>query len=132
AEVLIKREDYRLAFDYLSKIPVDEEKKALINRIAVALEKSGELDTAVYLLQFINENDIVIKEAQAMREREMEIQGELAVAELNVTNGRFDMAFTSFTKVLSLGYKDDNTLLGKLVELLPLVKNDHTDDLHKI
>lgn len=132
AEILIDRQDYRLAFDYLSRIPVDEENKTLINRITVELEKIGELDTAVYLLQFINDNDIVIKEAQALREKEMEIHTELAVAELNFRNQRYDMAMSSYTRVLKLGYKDDSPVLARIIELLPLVKADHIEDLHVI
>lgn len=132
AAILIEMQDYRRAFDYLSRIPVDEENKALLNRITVELEKIGELDTAVYLLQFINDNDLVIKEAKALREKEMEIHTELAVAELNFSNRRFDMAMNNYTKVLRLGYKDDAAILGKIVELLPLVKQDHIEDLHFI
>lgn len=132
ARELIERQDYRLAFDYLSKIPVDEENKKLINQITVELEKIGEIDTAVYLLQFINDNDIVIKEAQSLREKEMEIHTELAVGDLNYTNGRYDVAFSSYSKVLRSGYKDDGFVLARLVELLPLLKSDHVDDLHMV
>ncbi|MGI8907705.1 MAG: protein kinase domain-containing protein [Candidatus Sumerlaeaceae bacterium] len=132
AGLLIEMQDYRRAFDYLSKIPVDEENKQLLNRITVELEKIGELDTAVYLLQFINDNDLVIKEAKALREKEMEIHTELAVAELNFSNRRYDLALANYTKVLRLGYKEDAFVLAKIVELLPLVKQDHLDDLHFI
>jgi len=132
ATILIEMEDYRRAFDYLSKIPVDDENKQLLNRIAGELEKIGELDTAVYLLQFINDNDLVIKEARALREKEMEIHAELAVADLNYSNRRYDQALTNYISVLRLGYKDDITILGKVVELLPLVKQDHIEDLHFI
>jgi tetratricopeptide (TPR) repeat protein len=132
ASILIEMQDYRRAFDYLSKIPVDEENKQLLNRITVELEKIGELDTAVYLLQFINDNDLVIKEAKALREKEMEIHTELAVAELNFSNRRYDLAFANYTKVLRLGYKEDAFVLSKIIELLPLVKQDHVEDLHFI
>lgn len=132
AELLIESRDYRLAFDYLSRIPVDEENKRLLNRITVELEKIGELDTAVYLLQFINDNDLVIKEAKALREKEMEIHTELAVAELNFTNRRYDLAMSNYTKVLKLGYKEDATVLSRIIELLPLIRSDHIEDLHFI
>lgn len=132
ASILIDAKDYRLAFDYLSRIPVDEENKRLLNRITVELEKIGELDTAVYLLQFINDNDLVIKEAKALREKEMEIHTELAVAELNFANRRYDLAMSNYTKVLKLGYKEDASVLAKIIELLPLLKSDHVEDLHFI
>lgn len=132
ATILIEMEDYRQAFDYLSKIPVDEENKALLNRIASELEKIGELDTAVYLLKFINDNDLVIREARALRDREMEIHTELAVAELSYSNRRFDKALSSFTKVLKMGYRDDLGVLGKIVELLPLITEEHLEDFHAI
>jgi len=132
AEILIELEDYRRAFDYLSQIPVDEENKALLNRIAGELEKIGELDTAGFLLKFINDNDLVIREARALREKEMEIHTELAVAELNYNNRRFDKALVSYARVLQMGYKDDVLLLGKITELLPLLTQDHLQEFHII
>ncbi|MBX7247091.1 MAG: protein kinase [Candidatus Sumerlaeaceae bacterium] len=132
AEILISREDYGLAFEYLSQIPVDEENKQLINRITVELEKIGDLDTAVYLLKFINDNDIMFKEAQALKDKEMEIHAELELADMNFTNRRYDMALGNYVRVLRLGYKDDLLILSKIVELLPLVRRDHIDDLNFI
>lgn len=132
AEILIEMEDYRQAFDYLSQIPVDEENKGLLNRIAGELEKIGELDTAGFLLKFINDNDLVIREARALREKEMEIHTELAVAELNYTNRRFDAALECYSRVLQMGYKDDVGLLGKITELLPLITQDHLREFHLI
>ncbi len=132
AAILIDRQDYRLAFDYLSKIPVDEANKELLNRISIELERIGDLDTAVFLLQFINDNDIVIREAQSLREKEIEIHTELAVAELNEEKGRYDQALSSYVKVLRLGYKDDHIILSKIVELLPLIKAGHIEDFYFI
>ena len=132
ASILIDRQDYRLAFDYLSKIPVDDENKALLNRITVELEKIGEIDTAVYLLQFINDNDLLIREAHALRDKEVEIHTELALGEYNAANNRYDIALDNYTKVLRLGYKGDQFVLSKIVELLPLLKRDHAEDFHFI
>lgn len=132
AAILIEMEDYRRAFDYLSKIPVDEENKALLNQIAAELEKIGELDTAGYLLKFINENDLVIREARALREKEVEIHTRLAVAELDYTNRRFDKALVSYAHVLQMGYKDDLAVLNKIIELLPLITHDHLQEFHII
>ncbi|AXA37064.1 Serine/threonine protein kinase PrkC, regulator of stationary phase [Candidatus Sumerlaea chitinivorans] len=132
AAILIDRQDYRLAFDYLSHLPVDEETKELLNRIAVELEKIGDLDTATFLLRFINENDIVIREAEALREKEIEINTELAVAELNESQGRYDQALSAYVKVLKLGYKEDYAILSRIVELLPLIKSDHIEDFYFI
>lgn len=132
AELLIGMEDYRRAFDYLSQIPVDEENKALLNRIATELEKIGELDTAGFLLKFINDNDVVIREARALREKEMEIHTELAVAELHYNNRRFDKALVAYARVLQMGYRDDVTLLSKIAELLPLLTEDHLHEFHVI
>jgi tetratricopeptide (TPR) repeat protein len=132
ATILIDRQDYRLAFDYLSKIPVDEANKELLNRISVELERIGDLDTAVFLLQFINDNDLVIREAQSLREKEMEIHTELALAELNEEKGRYDQALSAYVRVLRMGYKDDHIVLSRVVELLPLIKGDHIDDFYFI
>lgn len=130
AAILIDMQDYKQAFDYLSQIPVDEENKALINRITVELEQAGDLDTAVHLLQFINDNDLVIREAEALREKELEIHTELELAGLNMAARRYDLAMSNYIRVLQLGYRDDLELLAKIVELLPLLRNDHIADLH--
>lgn len=132
AAILIEMEDYRRAFDYLSKIPVDEENKVLLNQIAAELETLGELDTAGYLLKFINDNDLVIREARALREKEMEIHTELAVGELHYNNRRFDKALISYARVLQMGYKDDLEILNKIIELLPLLTEDHLTEFHII
>jgi tetratricopeptide (TPR) repeat protein len=132
AALLIDRQDYRLAFDYLSKIPIDEGTKDLLNRIALELERIGDLDTAVFLLQYINDNDLVLREAKSLAEKELEITTELALADLNEEKGRYDQALSSLVKVLKLGYKDDHTILSRIVELLPLVKGDHIEDFYFI
>jgi tetratricopeptide (TPR) repeat protein len=129
AELLIRRGDYRLAFDYLSKLPMDDDTKGLINRITLELEQAGEYDAAAYLLKFINENDLVIREASALRERELEIQTELGLADLNFSTRRYDQAVTNYVQVLRLGYKDDVQILSRIVELLPLLKQDHVENL---
>ena len=128
AAALAERQDYRGAFDYLSRIPVDDDNKQLLNQIAVELEKIGDLDTAEYLLRFINENDLLIREANTLREKEIEIHTELGLADYNASNGRHDQALRNYTKVLRLGYKQDVFVLSRIVELLPLLKQGHTDD----
>ncbi len=132
ASILIDREDYRLAFDYLSKIPVDEATKELLNRISIELERIGDLDTAVFLLQYINENDIVIQEAKRLSQKEMEIHTELALAELHEEQRRYDQALSSYVKVLRMGYKEDEKVLARIVELLPLVRGDNLEDFYFI
>ncbi len=128
AAALTERQDYRGAFDYLSRIPVDDDNKQLLNQIAVELEKIGDLDTAEYLLRFINENDLLIREANTLREKEIEIHTELGLADYNASNGRHDQAMRNYTNVLRLGYKQDVFVLSRIVELLPLLKQGHTDD----
>jgi tetratricopeptide (TPR) repeat protein len=128
AAALTERQDYRGAFDYLSRIPVDDDNKQLLNKIAVELEKIGDLDTTEYLLRFINENDLLIREANTLREKEIEIHTELGLADYNASNRRHDQAMRNFTNVLRLGYKQDVFVLSRIVELLPLLKQGHTDD----
>ena len=132
AAILIDMQDYRQAFDYLSQIHVDEDNKQLINRITVELEKSGDLETATYLLRFINDNDLMFKEAQALRDKEIEIHTEFALAERNVSTRRYDLAMGNYIKILKLGYKEDLPVLARIVEVLPLLRSDHLQDLHFI
>ncbi len=134
--LLIDMEDFRQAFDYLSKIEIDSEAKALLNEIAVLLEQRGELDTAVYLLQFINEHDWISRGSKALLSRgkdddtgaelikkkgedwEIEINTELQLAELHWKNRRWRQAFDAYLHVLELGYEDYRSILEPLDSLL--------------
>lgn len=118
ARILINMEDYRQAFDYLSKIPLDEETKKLINEITIHLEKRGELDTAVYLLKFINDNDIAIAEAKENEEKEIEINTELGLGELNYRNKKYDLALEKYINVISLGFNDYDSIMPKIERIL--------------
>lgn len=129
AKALIDLEDYRQAFDYLSKIPLDNDAKCLINEITLRLEQRGELDTAVYLLQFINDNDILIKEAAQMKEQELEISTQLELADLHLRNKRYAKALKCFTAVLRLGYKDMSEITERIDELVASVDDVSTVDL---
>jgi serine/threonine protein kinase/uncharacterized protein HemY len=136
ARHLITDGDHRLAFDYLTQLDMDPEVKALVNEIAVVLEQRGEIDTAVHLLQYINEHDMLAggKKSPA-RERstetpeeserpprspewEIEINTELQLAELHWRNRRWKQAFEAYLHVLELGYEEYRLLLEPLDSLM--------------
>jgi predicted Zn-dependent protease len=129
AKALIDLDDYRQAFDYLSKIPLDNDAKCLINEITLRLEKRGELDTAVYLLQFINDNDILIKEAAQMKEQELEINTQLELADLHLRNKRYGKALKCLVAVLRLGYKEVSEIAERIEDLVGRVDDVSTVDL---
>jgi len=116
--VLIDLEDYRQAFDFLSRIPLDTENKALINEITLRLERIGELDTAVYLLQFINTHDLVIVEAKEREDREIKIHTELGLAELHMRNKKWDLALEKYVSIMKMEYDDWAAVLEKVDEIL--------------
>ncbi len=118
ARVLIDMEDYRQAFDYLSRIPLDAETKALINEITLRLERHGELDTAVYLLQFINEHDLVIVEAKEQEDHELKLNTELGLAELHYKNKKWDSALEKYIGILKMGYDDWSGIIKRVDEIL--------------
>jgi tetratricopeptide (TPR) repeat protein len=134
ARVLIDLEDFRQAFDYLSRIPMDAECKELLNEITVKLEKRGELDTAVYLLQFINEHDLAVSPRGIQEGRDtdssewqIEIQTELGLAELHWRNRRWGHALEHYIQALSLGYEEYRSILevlDLLLERTPVVATD--------
>lgn len=129
ARRLMAMEDYRLAFDYLSQIPLDDEAKSILNEMTVHLEKRGELDTAVYILQYINENDVLAHRGEEEpgskkadnNELLIEIETELQMAELHWKNRRWDQAFERYIRVLELGHEDYRSLLEPLDLLIPRV-----------
>ena len=126
SRALIRSEDYRGAFDCLSRIPVDDEAKTLLNEIASALEKTGELDTAAYLLQFINRHDIVIQEAQRLEEIEIERTAHLEMGDFNFNNKRYDRAILSYMLSLEMGVPEELDILDKIDSALLQV--DHVDE----
>jgi serine/threonine protein kinase/thioredoxin-like negative regulator of GroEL len=122
-------EDFRQAFEYLSAIPLDDEAKTLLNEMTVMLERRGELDTAVYVLQFINNNDELAKEAKRLLNRQpaaedlhIEIETELQMAELHWKNRRWDQAFERYLRVLELGPEDYRSLLEPIDLLVQRVE----------
>lgn len=145
---LIDIEDFRQAFDYLTKIPMDQDCKALLNEIAVLLEQRGELDTAAFVLQFINKNDqytglrkpkektkpessaadVSNRPQKSRQDWEIEINTELQLAELHWKSRRWDSAFESYIRVLEMGYEDYRSIvepLDSLLERLPDVNEKH-------
>ncbi len=138
ARRLIGLEDFRLAFDYLSSTALDEEAKSILNEMTVQLEKRGELDAAVYILQYINENDELARESRQLLESErqqraddlmIEIETELQMAELHWKNRRWQQAFERYLRVLELGYEDYRNLLEPLDLLIPRLRDVDTRHL---
>ena len=118
ARELIDSEDFRQAFDFLSRIPLDAENKALINEITLRLERHGELDTAVYLLQFINRHDLVIVEAQQREDKELKVHTELGLAELHYKNKKWESALEKYIAILNMGYDDWSFIMSRIDHIL--------------
>lgn len=138
ARRLMLMEDFRLAFDYISSIPLDEEAKSILNEMTVFLEKRGELDTAVFILQYINENDELARESRQLFSKKddnkqndllIEVETELQMAELHWKNRRWDQAFERYLRVMEIGYEDYRTLLEPLDMLIPKIKDIDTKQL---
>ncbi len=127
ARILIDMQDYRQAFDYLSRIPLDYETRTMLNELSVVLEKQGDMDAALYILQFIGQREsqfqaaqleVQAREARQAEQREIDIQTELSLAELHWKNRRWGAALEGYLRVLSLGYPDYKSLLEPLDVLI--------------
>ncbi len=128
ARVLIDIEDFRLAYEYLTRVRMDGDIKSLINEIAILLEQRGEIDAAVFLLQYINEHDVIGTDSQfdSWRQKnvprdpdwEIKVNTELQLAELHWRSRRWKSAFDSYLHVLELGYDDYRQILEPLDSLL--------------
>lgn len=114
AQMLINYGDFSGAFKFLSQIPLDEEAKALINQMTLQLEKRGELDTATYLLQFINENDITIKDISEQRWRELEIRAEIGLGILYLKKKQYQQALDKFISAIKHGFIDIEEIIEHL------------------
>ncbi|MBI1289928.1 protein kinase [bacterium] len=136
---LLALEDFRQAFEYLSRIPLDDETKSILNEMAGMLEKRGEFDTAVYILQFINNNDELARETRQKlaassaprgpEDLHIEIETELQMAELHWKNRRWDQAFERYMRVLELGYEDYRSLLEPLDLIIQRITDITPDQL---
>ncbi|MCD6384311.1 protein kinase [Candidatus Sumerlaeota bacterium] len=120
AETLIRYGDFRGAFDLLSKTPLDEEAKALINQMTLHLEKRGELDTATYLLHFINQNDITIKEISQQRWRQLELRAEIGLANLYFKKKNYKQALEKYLAVIKQGLTDIDEFAERLDYIMAL------------
>ncbi|GAB4322571.1 MAG: hypothetical protein Kow0059_17660 [Candidatus Sumerlaeia bacterium] len=114
----IDMDDYRQAFDLISHIPLDFEAKRLLNEITICLEERGELDTAIYLLKYINEHDLLITEAESQRKREIEINTETELADLHFRNRRFPQALEKYINVLELDPFDWTHIINRINYLI--------------
>lgn len=146
ARRLMIMEDFRQAFEYLTRVPLDQEAKSLLNEMAMLLEKRGELDTAVYILQYINDNDELARESRQLRretQREkaitpakpvvsdlsIEIETELQMGELHWKNKRWEASLECYLRVLELGYEEYRSLMEPIDLLLTRVKEVRLDQL---
>jgi tetratricopeptide (TPR) repeat protein len=118
ARTLIAHDDIRRAFDYLAPIPLDKTTKILLNEIAVMLERQGDIDGAVYVLQHINRHDQLVQNVVPPSDREIEAETALAMAQWQLRQGRASSALGQFFRALSLGVKEDGPVLEQIERLL--------------
>jgi len=112
--------DYRQAFDYLSRMPMDPEIKALFGAIGASLERRGENDTAAYLAQFVNENALVIQEARRLQGRERAIATQVAIGDLHFENGRPGRALRRYAAALRMGCAQGGEVFEKIEKIVAL------------
>ena len=129
ARYLIDREDFRQAFDYLSRISFDSETKSLANEIAVNLEQRGEIDTALHLLRYINEHDLVIQKGQQSVEYRLESEATRELAELCFRTGRFDAALAHYATLIRTGLPGIVELADRLEIAVARARRPKADDL---
>ena len=132
ARMLIKYGDFRGSFDLLARIPVDDEAKQIINEIVLHMEKRGELDTATYLLQFINQNDITIKEISENRWRQLETRAEIGLANLYFKKKQYQQAFEKYLSAIKRGYHDIDEFSEQLDYLISTLQTVDIDLLKLI
>jgi tRNA A-37 threonylcarbamoyl transferase component Bud32/tetratricopeptide (TPR) repeat protein len=118
ARTLIAHDDIRRAFDYLAHIPLDKTTKVLLNEIATMLEKEGDVDGAVYVLRHINEHDELVQSVAAPRDKQIEAETALAMAQWHLRQRRASSALGQFFRALSLGIQDEESIIEIIESLL--------------
>ena len=111
ARLLIDAQDYRGAFECLKRIPIDEEAKQLLHDISLSLEQREELDSAAFILDYVERNDVVLLEAERLKQNQLEKTAQRELAELHFKNGQYNRAVESFLGALELGSEDQEELL---------------------
>jgi tetratricopeptide (TPR) repeat protein len=129
ARYLIDREDYRQAFDYLSRVAFDNETKSLVNEIAFKLEQRGEIDTAVHLLRYMNEHDLVIQEGKRVVEIQLEFTTTREMADRCFRNTRYNEAFVHYLSLVRRGASGIEELADRIDVCLQHLPNPRVDDL---
>jgi len=129
ARYLIEQEDFRQAFDYLSRIPFDSETKSLVNEIAVKMEQQGEIDTAVHLLRYINEHDLVIREAEQFVEDRLESEAKRQLAERCFRSGRFEAALAHYLVLVRKNLPEVGEFADRLEAIVTQIAQPKAEDL---
>ena len=129
ARYLIDREDYRQAFDYLSRIPFDGETKSLVNEIAFKLEHRGEIDTAVHLLRYMNDHDLVIQEGKRVVELQLEFTTTREMADRCFRSTRYTEAFVHYLSLVRRGASGIEDLADRIEVCLQHLSDPRVDDL---
>ncbi|MCL5270172.1 MAG: protein kinase [bacterium] len=106
------------AFALLQRLGMDAEVKDLLNEIAAGFERSEEIDRAVSVLRYINDNELIETEVHRRRERELVREAELSMALLQAKNGRYNEALQKYVSAMKLSPRPDLALLDAIDELI--------------
>jgi tetratricopeptide (TPR) repeat protein len=120
ARILIEQGDLEEAFVTLQRLALNEDVKVMLNEIAAAFEQRDEVDRAVAVLRYINDNELVAPEQLHARETELVRDAQLSMAELQMKSGRYGEALEKFISALLCSPQIDLNLLMQIDELLEI------------
>ncbi|OPZ06380.1 MAG: Serine/threonine-protein kinase PknB [candidate division BRC1 bacterium ADurb.BinA292] len=117
AETLIEHGELDEAFLVLQRTIMDDYVRQLLNQIALRYEEQDDVDKAVAVLRYINDNSLVEQDVQQNRERDLVRSSEISMAELHLKNGRPEDALVHYINALCNCPAPEPDLLRTIEEL---------------
>jgi tetratricopeptide (TPR) repeat protein len=118
AENLMELGSLDEAFAVLQRMLMDQTIKEMLNGIAQKYEDHDEVEKAVSVLRYINDNELIEPEEHYERESELVRQAELTIAEMQMKNGRLQEALSKYISALISSPEIDLSILDSIEELM--------------
>ncbi len=132
AKAMVEQGQLDGAFDVLRRMTMDRRVKQMLNELATAFEQADEVDKAVNVLRYINDNVLVDDQTSQTQENTLMLEVERTMAELQLKNGRYDAALEKYINVLCQGAQPDPEVLEQIDGLLERVELGDVEPLLRL
>lgn len=132
ARMLVDQEALDEAFGVLQRLRLTPEVRDLMNEIAHHYERLDQVEQAVAVLRYLNDHALIEEEEFNQSENLIVREAELSMGELQMKNGRPEVALNKFINALTLGQEVDLELLQTIEELIEQLAVQDTEPLLRL